>query len=236
MDTNEPLPYYAGLAKVLHGPTLALVLTYLEFHHPPPQDPSKPPSSPSNASSAPAVVIDCDVVSAALGVSRRTLHIAFSCLGCWWSSEEDQARAARAGREFLNPNHSLKPTGHDPVKCYSFTGFKAYTLPHRKLAIRRNFSKLRSVLVLAHILSCTHTQTPLNEIVEGRAPSRSLHSLPDILHSVLPNWSDRRAERWERWRRENGGRKSQNPGRMAGNDKRKIVVSSSDARVSDYDI
>jgi len=225
MDANDPIPYYAGLAKVLHGPTLALVLTYLEWHHPAPQDSPDGISGPENG----PVIIDCDEVCAALGVSRRTLHIALVCLGCWWGTEGERGRAARVGREFLNPAHSLKPQGHDPIKCYSFTGFKAYTLLHREVAMRRNFAKLESVLTIAGIIPASNTPIPCNQYDGLCVSSHSVHSLPDILRSVLPNWGDRRAERWERWRRENG-RKSSNPGRMRGS---KIVVSSMDEDVSD---
>jgi hypothetical protein len=128
-------------------------------------------------------------------------------------------------REFLKPAH----TRFDPVKLYSFTGSKAYTLPARKLAMRRNYSKLLSTLALARIIPASDAQTPDTEDVEFCATGHSVHSLPDILRSVLPNWSDRRAERWDRWRRENG-RKSRNPGRMRQN---KIGVSSTDG-VADY--
>ena len=224
MDANEPLPYYSGLAKVLHGPTLALVLTYLEWHHLAPQDSPEGIPGPENS----PVIIDCDEVSAALGVSRRTLHIALACLGACRSSEEARVRAARVGREFLNTAHSLKPSGHDPVKCYSFTGPRSYSRP-QILAMRRNQGKLASVLAKAGIIP-DQVQIPSN--VELCATSSSVRSLPQILASVLPNWSDRRAERWERWRRENG-KKSRNPGRMRG---AKIDVSSTDGNASDSPI
>lgn len=224
MDANEPIPYYAGLAKVLHGPTLALTLTYLEWHHPAPQGSPEGIPGPDNA----PVIIDCDEVSAALGVSRRTLHIALSCLGRCWSAEEDRVRAARAGREFLNPAHSLKPSGHDPVKCYSFTGPRSYSRP-QILAMRRNHGKLSSILSQAGIIA-DQPQIPANCGTSATVSTvPSLPSLPDILRSVLPDWGDRRAERWERWRRENG-KKSRNPGRMRQN---KIGVSSTDGDVGD---
>jgi hypothetical protein len=221
MDANEPIPYYAGLAKVLHGPTLALVLTYLEWYHPAPQD---SPDGHPGIENAP-VTIDCDQVSAALGVSRRTLHIALSCLGACRSSEEARVRAARVGREFLNTAHSLKPSGHDPVKCYSFTGPRSYSRP-QILAMRRNHGKLASVLAKAGIIP---EQFPIPSNVDSSTSSRSVRSLPLILKGVLPNWRDRRSDRWDRWRRENG-KKSRNPGRMRG---AKIVVSSTGVDGSD---
>ena len=205
MDAIDPLPYYAGLAKVLHGPTLALVLTYLEFEYPAPQEPSDGHPGAQNE----PVMLDCDSACTALGVSRRTLHVALSCLGVLWSTEDGRSRAARVDREFLNPDHSR----FDPVKLYSFTGSKAYTEPERKLAMRRNIPKLDAVLTLAGILPTLGSQTRDMQHVDISARCHSPRKLPVILHSVLPNWGDRRSERWDRWRRETG-RKSQNPGRM----------------------
>ena len=197
MQLPDPLPYHASLAKVLHGPTLALVLTYLEIHHPLQQD---SPETPQSAIQAP-ITLDCDAVCAALGISRRTLHVAFSCLGCCWGSEEDRNRAARAGREFLNPNHSPNPNGHDPVKIYSFTGPKSY-FRNRIIILRRNYPKLATVLAAAQLLpNQLHCPLKCDVSVIGRSVSSEL---PKILKSVLPDWSDRRSGRWDRWRREHG--------------------------------
>ena len=233
MDANEPLPYYAGLAKVLHGPTLALVLTYLEFHHPAPQDSSEVHPGHATGPTDEPVVLDCDIASAALGVSRRTLHIALVCLGTFWLTEDARARAARSAREFLNPLH----TRFDPVKIYSFTGSKAYLTPHRNLVMRRNRSKLLSTFTQAGIISPVICQLHDSQDDDISATSLSLRTLPSILQQVMPDWGDRRKDRWERWRRDNG-KKSQNPGRMAGVDKRrtKIGASSTDADASDYSI
>ena len=221
MPAIEPLPYCPSLAKTLHGPTLALVLTYLEIHHPAQQEPKSGNSALKDA----PLIIDCDIVCDALGVSRRTLHIAFSCLGCWWSTEDDRGRAARAGREFLNPKHSLGPSGHDPVKIYSVTGSKAWQT-HRSLAVRRNYSKLASILAQARIIP---DQSHLVANGDTCAPSSTVSYLPHILAKLMPNWGDRRAERWDRWRRENG-KKSRNPGRM------RKSVRSPDVPASDYAI
>ena len=220
MPSTDPIPYHAQLAKTLHGPTLALVLTYLEIHHPIPQDPTDGPQTLRNA----PVTIDCDLVCADLGISRRTLHIALNCLGCWWKTEVDRVRGARAGREFLNPDHAGPPKGHDPVKIYSVTGSRAYAFP-RTLTIRRNPSKLASTLQSSGISRLDCPCLPFEAI---GATGQSVCTSPEMLQSVLPNWGDRRADRWERWRRENG-KKSQNPGRMRG---AKKSVSSTDAPAS----
>ena len=221
MPPTDPLPYYAGLAKVLRGPTLALVLTYLEFHHSAQQD--APVGQPGSNNEP--MMVDCDIACAALGISRRTLHVALSCLGRCWGTEEARGRAARVQREFLNPDHSLGPAGHDPVKIYSFTGPRTYSRP-QILAMRRNYPKLDSVLTRAGLITKQNHLTQDNDTGET---GYSLCSLPLILKSVMPNWGDRRAERWDRWRRENG-KKSRNPGRM------RKSVRSADADVSDYAI
>ena len=201
MSPIDPLPYFPTLAKVLHGPTISLVMTYLEIYHQSPQDSvDRLPECSPGASDAP-FTIDCDTVSEHLGISRRTLHIALTCLGCWWKDEDARSRAARAGREFLNLQHSNTPRrGYDTVKIYSVTGSKAYTT-HRILALRRNLPKTQSVLVSAGLRP---QQDPFMQEDDVCAPSSSVLSLPQILLKMLPDWSDRRAERWDRWRRENG--------------------------------
>src|ERR1035437_3795756 len=76
-STIDPLPFLPNLARTLHGPTLSLVLTYLEIHHPAPESESGPYSSLSSA----PIMLDCDQACADLGISNRTLHIALNCLG-----------------------------------------------------------------------------------------------------------------------------------------------------------
>jgi hypothetical protein len=94
--------------------------------------------------------------------------------------------------------------------------------------MRRNYSKLDATLTIAGIIPASHTQTHSTEDHGLSASSQTVSSLPHILQSLLPDWGDRRAERWERWRRETG-KKSRNPGRMRG---AKIGVSSTDAGAS----
>ena len=212
MPSSDPIPYHAQLAKTLHGPTLALVLTYLEIHHPAPQDPESDPHGLGNA----PVVIDADAVCADLGISRRTLHVALNCLGACWSDEVARARAARSGREFLNESHSGTIHGHDKIKIYSITGLKAYSQP-RTLTIRRNPSKLSSITQINDI------NIPCKPFEVTGAP---VFTVPTLV-SVLPKWGDRRADRWERWRRENG-RKSRNPGRMRGAKDRREMLEQAD--------
>ena len=202
MPDIEPIPYFASLAKELHGPTLALVLTYLEIHHAPEQDPDTPSLSLSGTPDE----IDCDDVCAALGISRRTLHIALNCLGTWFKDESERSRAQRAGREFLNPFHKPPPKGHGQTKFYSVTGSKAWQTK-RSLTIRRNQQFIDSLLKIVGI--STHN----NHLVENVEDSPTLLSLRSVAEKTVQTWGDRRADRWERWRREHG-KKSRNPGRM----------------------
>ena len=201
MPDIEPIPYFASLAKELHGPTLALVLTYLEIHHAPEQD----PDAPSLSLSGTPVEIDCDDVCAALGISRRTLHIALNCLGAWFKDESERSRAQRAGREFLNPIH----TRYGSVKFLSVTGSRAYAFP-RKLRIRGNHQAITNLFTRANVIESTH---PCLANVEDSAPSFTAPCLRRIAEKTVQTWGDRRADRWERWRREHG-KKSRNPGRM----------------------
>ena len=71
-------------------------------------------------------------------------------------------------------------------------------------------------------------QIPKGSFDEMGATVFPVSDIGQMLRTALPNWSDRRADRWERWRRENG-KKSQNPGRMRG---AKKSVSSTDAPAS----
>ena len=88
-----------------------MVLTYLEIYYPAPQDAS------GTVLRAP-VTLHLDRVSEDLQISRRTLFTALCVLAARWGSEEARGRAARAGREFLNPAHTRN--GH--WKFYSVTG------------------------------------------------------------------------------------------------------------------
>jgi len=137
----QPLPYYPNLKRELRSATGALVLTYLEIYHPPSQDASGAPLC------AP-VTLHLDQISEDLQISRRTLFTALCVLAARWGSEEACARAARAGREFLNPAHTI----NGQVKCYSVTGAIGY-IPHTIVQLRRNFSLIAAMLQNAGITS-----------------------------------------------------------------------------------
>jgi hypothetical protein len=209
LSAIDPLPFFPNLARALRGPTNALVLTYLEMLHPAPQD-------LNGRIVGPSVALDCDQICEDLQISRRTLHIALSCLGTWWRTEEARGRAERVGRAFLNLQHSL----HGSVKFYSIVGPQGWR-PGSIVIIKRNAAHLQSLLQRVFLLDWpqavidpTQTHESHSSSIMSAGPSlSSLLSLPEILRVVLPDWGDRRAERWDRWRREHG-RKPTNVSRM----------------------
>src|SRR5271163_2928679 len=133
-STIEPLPYFPNLHRCIHGVTASLVLTYLEIHHPAPRD------SNGTILTTP-VTLNLDAVAADLQVSRRTLNVSLSVLCTWWPTEIARLRAARACREFLNPDHSR----YGRWKFYSATGPKTWR-PGTVIQLRRNFGHLSRLL------------------------------------------------------------------------------------------
>ena len=141
----QPLPYYSNLKRELRSVTGALVLTYLEIYHPPSQD-------ASGALLRAPVTLHLDQISEDLQISRRTLFTALCVLAARWGSEEARARAARAGREFLNPAHTI----NGKFKPYSVTGAIGY-VPHTTVQLRRNFPLISAML---QNLSLIHISEP----------------------------------------------------------------------------
>ena len=223
MPDLDPLPYFPAFAKQLRGPTNAMVLTYLEMCHPAPQD-------PNGAILDRPVTIDCDAACERLQISRRTLHVALRCLGAWFLTEDARGRAERVARAFINADHSR----YGMVKFYSVVGSRHFFDPGRQLSIKRNFPHFNALFQRSGLapqlsdvysaVSCDSPNPPFNEI---GASSCSARSLPELLRKAMPAWGDRRAERWERWRRETG-KKSSNPGRMRGVDDRRKIIGSLD--------
>jgi hypothetical protein len=136
-----PLPYYPNLKAALRSVTASLVFTYLEIHHPTPQD-------SSGTFLRLPVTLHLDKISEDLQISRRTLFTALCVLAARWRSDAARLRAARAGREFLNPDHSV--TGK--IKPYSITGAIGY-IPHTVVYLRRNFTTISFILRKAGISS-----------------------------------------------------------------------------------
>ena len=142
-STIGPLPYFPNLKGQLYGVTASLVLTYLEIHHPAPR-------GPDGAILTTPVTLNLDAVAADLQVTRRTLLVNLSILCAWWPTEEGRCRAARASREFLNPDHIR----YGPWKFYSATGSKTWR-PGTIIQLRRNFAYLTWLLRQAGIATLT---------------------------------------------------------------------------------
>ena len=218
LSTIDPLPYFPNIVRQVRGPTNAMVLTYLEMIHPAPQDENE-------AILDRAVTIDCDQACQDIQVSRRTLHVALRCLGAWYLTEDLRGRAERAGRVFINTDHSLNGV----IKCYSVVGSKDFLAAHNRIAIKRNLPHLNALFDRAGMpyLQCpvvsTLSATSRNVAKSGICATGRCAS---ALAQMMPRWGDRRADRWDRWRRENG-KKSRNPGRMR--DAKKSVGSSDEA-------
>jgi hypothetical protein len=124
-STIPPVPYYPKLKLALKSVTASILLMYLETHYP------APPAVPGRLSSPP-VTIDLDQVAQDLQLSRRTLRLCLSQIGVWMRSEEQRFRAHRAGREFIQPEH----TRYGTRKPYSIVGRNADT-PGIRLQLRR---------------------------------------------------------------------------------------------------
>ena len=202
----DPLPMFPGIIRQLRGPTNAMVLTYLEMVHPSPQD-------AKGAHLNLPVTIDCDYAARDLQISRRTLHIALHCLATWFLTEERRGRAERVGRAFINESHSQQGT----IKPYSVVGPSVIRLPHILLHIKRNWPRINAILHTAGLNDLQYEQFPsdlsANPLTAKIAIGAPSSSLSDVLQRVMPAWGDRRAERWDRWRRAEG-RKPTNLKRM----------------------
>jgi hypothetical protein len=97
-------------------------------------------------------------------------------------------------------------------------GSKHFSQAHSIIHVKRNWTRLNAIFVRAGLSflqyppassSFSAIRVPTNVSTGAQALGVS------VLSRVMPNWGDRRAERWDRWRRENG-KKTRNPGRMRG--------------------
>jgi hypothetical protein len=118
-STIGPLPYYPELRRMLrwHGP--AILLVYLEIHHPEIQSP---------------LLVDLRRIQVDLVVGRELFWTYFNPLGTVFQKPEDLWRAQRAGREFIRPDHQYNGVW----RCYSLTRVREdiYELRRNKLLIQ----------------------------------------------------------------------------------------------------
>ena len=197
-STIERLPYFPALKGQLRGVTASLVLTYLEIHHPAPQD-------SIGAILTTPVTLNLDAVATDLHVSRRTLLVTLSVLCAWWPTEEARCRAARADREFLNPDH----TRYGQWKFYSATGSKTWR-PGTIVRLRRNFAYLNWLLRQAGIATLTvpipAIALPVPAMGETGVSASTAHcqqqkiSIADIVLRASMLSEDRRKTRYSRLR------------------------------------
>lgn len=197
-STIEPLPYFPALKGQLCGVTASLVLTYLEIHHPAPQD-------SIGAILTTPVTLNLDAVATDLQVSRRTLLVTLSVLCAWWPTEEARCRAARASREFLNPDH----TRYGRWKFYSATGSKTWR-PGTIIQLRRNFGHLAVLFRDAGIATLTVPAPaivfPVPAMGEAGVSPSTAHAqqqkmtIAEIALRASANSGDRRKTRYSRLR------------------------------------
>jgi hypothetical protein len=194
----QPLPYYPNLKAALQSVTASLVFTYLEIHHPTPQD-------SSGTFLRVPVTLHLDKISEDLQISRRTLFTALCVLAARWRSEKERLLAARARREFLNPDHSV----NGRFKPYSVTGAIGY-IPHTIVQLRRNFPIISFMLRKAGISSLAQEECDgidrfekLASDVISAATAQDLpktESLSEILLRASVLSVDRRKVRYPRLR------------------------------------
>lgn len=198
-EAQEKAAYYCPRLNLhLKSVIACLLVSYLEIHHPAPEDAS------GRVSSLP-VIIDLDQISRDLHFSRRTLRLNFCQIAVWVRSEAERSRAARAGREFLKPSH----TRYGKIKLYSLVGRNSDSAGIR-LQLRRNKPYLDSILEAAGI-SWSRTDgaefIPANpEMVDTPVSPRSLPifaEMSKVLQDSLSAsslGSDRRHSRYDRLR------------------------------------
>jgi hypothetical protein len=144
-----PLPYYPELRRTLrwHGP--AILLVYLEIHHPEIQSP---------------LFVDLRRIQVDLVVGRELFWTYFNPLGTVFQKPEDLRRVQRAGREFIRQDHQ-----HNGVwRCYSLTRVREdlYEL------------RLNKPLIQNLIANCTPT-SKLSQSIELAATAETDTAQPE---------------------------------------------------------
>ena len=101
-STIGPIPYYPELRRTLRWHGLAILLVYLEIHHPEIQFP---------------LFVDLRRIQVDLVVGRELFWTYFNPLGTVFQKPEDLWRAQRSRREFIRPDQQ-----HNGVwRCYFLT-------------------------------------------------------------------------------------------------------------------
>lgn len=194
-STIDPLPAYPMLKAQLRSWAATLLMTYLEIHHPDPQDYSE-------ASAPYPFTVSIETMCDAIQVHRRTLLVSLYVLCSRFPSEEAQRRAARASREFLNPLHSMNGV----VKHYSLVGPSSHR-PGIVWTFRRNRAHLRSTMRKAGILRWNADLPELTPNYSSHTsaisaiPGPSFSALSEVLFRASELSLDRRSVRYPRLRK-----------------------------------
>ena len=201
-STIGAIPFYPNLKLVFERVTSCLVFTYLEMHFPAPQD------YPDRVSSLP-VTVSPATLCRDLQISHRTLALALFPLCTLYSSEANRWSAARAAREFIQPNHSRLGR----IKPYSIVSANKLAHSH-EFILRRNVPLIRTISRDAgmtqgfpHVFATTvpRTQSDLQECRKMDVTQASLLRSPESLAEILLRASvlaqDRRKVRYPRLRK-----------------------------------
>ena len=201
-STIGAIPFYPNLKKSFERVTSCIVFTYLEMHHAAPQD------TLGRISSLP-VTVSVEAVCGDLQVTRRTLALALFPLSTLYTSEASRWSAARAAREFIQPNHSRLGR----IKPYSIVSANKLAHSH-ELVLRRNLPLIRTISQKAgmaqgfpHVFAPTppNRQANAEECRKMAVTQPTLHQAPKSLAEILLRASvlagDRRSLRYPRLRR-----------------------------------
>ena len=201
-STIGAIPFYPNLKLVFHSVTTCVVFTYLEIHHAAPQD------TMSRVSSLP-VTVSVGTICRDLRVSRRTLALALFPLSTLYTSEASRWSAARAAREFIQPNHSRLGR----IKPFSIVSANKLAHSH-ELILRRNLPLIRTISQNAGMTQgFPHFHTAAPPVPENQAEEcrkmavvqsallQSPESLVEILMRASTIAQDRRKVRYPRLRK-----------------------------------
>jgi hypothetical protein len=202
LSTIGAIPFYPNLKSTFERIASCLVFTYLEIHHP------APPDAPGRISSLP-VTVPVNTMCQDLQVTRRTLALALFPLSTLYTSEASRWSAARAAREFIQPNHSRLGR----FKPYSIVSANKLAHSH-ELVLRRNLPLIRTISQKAgmtqgfpNVFAATppNTQADSQECRKVGVAMPTLLQSPESLAEILMRAStlsqDRRKVRYTRLRK-----------------------------------
>jgi len=191
------VPYWPALKQAVGSANAALVVAYLEMRYP-------SPAPESGRRYGLPVTVDFMRMADELAIDRRTLGLALLCVSTWYGTQIKRVSAVRAGREFVNLQHSRFPR----LKLYSIVAAREWK-SLRALTLRRNWPQLAKTLAECGLTSSYATPCPssklpllpcqdLEKLGEKLSP---FSSLPEILLRGVELGRERRKARHVRLRR-----------------------------------